>query len=113
MIFSIGLVFLAVFMTAISQVILKVGSKNFGSDKHFLVIYLNIYTICAYAILLIVTIISTIALIQVPLKLFAAIASLNFVFVILLSWIFLKENIDKKIFLGILFIALGLLVFNL
>lgn len=113
MIFSIGLVLLAVFLTGISQVLLKMGSQNKTFFTGFLAPYLNIRTISAYVILLLVTIISTIALIEVPLKLFSAIASLNFVFVVLLSGFILKEKINQGMFVGILIIVSGVMVFNL
>ena len=113
MIFSIGLVLFAVFLTGISQVLLKLGSQNKIAITGWLAPYLNIQTISAYVILLLVTIISTIALIEVPLKLFSAIASLSFVFVVLLSRLILNEEINQGMFVGILIIVSGVMVFNI
>lgn len=113
MIISLGLVFLAVLFTAISQVFLKIGAQSGGPIRGFFTIYLNFYTLSAYAILLLVTIISVIALIEVPLKLFYTIASLNFVIVVLLSWIVLKEEMNRGIISGIIIIVMGVMIFNL
>jgi drug/metabolite transporter (DMT)-like permease len=112
MIFSIGLVFLAVLLTGISQVLLKIGSQKGGGDTRFFMAYLNIPTMTGYGILLVVTVISVIALVEVPLKMFYAIASLNFFVVAVLSWGILKEEVSKKMVLGILLIVMGVLVFN-
>lgn len=112
MIVSLGLVFLTVILTGISQVLLKTGSIKGKASNRLFAEYLNVYTFGAYAILLLVTVISVIALIEVPLKLFYAIASLNFVVVTLLSWILLKEEVNRWTIAGILVIAAGIFVFN-
>lgn len=111
MIFSIGLVLLAVFLTGISQILLKKGSLKKKENNWCLAEYLNPYTIVAYAIFLLVTIIGVIALIEVPLKLFYAITSLNFVVVAFLSWIILKEKINKDMLFGIVIIVIGVVIF--
>ena len=58
------------------------------------------------------TVIAVIALLEVPLKMFYAIASLNFVVVIFLSWGVLKEEVNRKMIAGILLIVGGVVVFN-
>ncbi len=115
MIFSLFLVFLAVFLTGISQVLLKIGSAHKGKGrKSFLDAYLNLYTITAYGLLLLVTVITVIALTGgIPLKMVYAIASLNLVVVVGLSWGVLKEEVNKKMILGIVLIVLGIVVFNI
>jgi drug/metabolite transporter (DMT)-like permease len=113
MIISLVLVFLAVILTGISQILLKTGSESRCGNTPSFKAYLNKYTISAYVIFLIVTIISVIALIEVPLKLFSTIASLNFVVVALLSWVFLKEEMNRGMVAGILLIVSGIIVFNL
>lgn len=115
MILSFLLAFLAVFLTAISQILLKIGSKNRTKEERysFLAKYLNIPAISAYGLLLVVTIISVTALREVPLKLFYVIASLNLVVVIALSKAILKENINKTMTIGIVLIFVGMMVFNI
>ena len=115
MIFSVILVFIAVFLTGISQVLLKIGAAHQGKRKYSLLdAYLNFHTISAYGLLLLVTVISVIALTGgIPLKLFYAITSLNLVVVVGLSWWILKEGINRKMMMGIVIIVLGIAVFNI
>jgi uncharacterized membrane protein len=113
MILSLGLVFLAVFLTGISQTLLKIGSRTGGASATFFSAYLNVYTISAYAIFLIVTVISVIALIEVPLKLLYTVTSLNFVVVAFLSWAILKEKITENMIIAITLICLGTIIFNI
>ena len=114
MLFSLGLVFLAVLLIGISQVLLKRGAGNgCGGGESFLSAYLNPHTISAYCLLLLTTIIGVIALQVVPLKLFYAIASLNFVVVAGLSWGFLKEEVSGRMLVGIGLIVAGIIVFNI
>ena len=107
MIFSLFLVFLAVFLTGICQVLLKIGSAHQGKRKKSLLdAYLNLHTLCAYGLFLFVTLISVIVLnMGIPLKLFYAIASLNLVVVVVLSWGVLKERVTEKMVVGIVLIA--------
>jgi multidrug transporter EmrE-like cation transporter len=114
MIFSLFLVFLAVLLTGISQVLLKIGSAHRGKRKDSVLdAYLNFHTIAAYGLLFLVTVISVIALKEIQLKVFYAIASLGFVVVVVLSWGVLKEEINSKRVAGIFLIICGIIVFNL
>lgn len=114
MIFSLFLVFLAVLLTGISQVLLKTGSAHQGKSKEsVLAAYLNIPTIFAYGLLVVVTIISVIALQEIPLKTFYALASINFVVVVGLSWGILKEKITRNLIIAIVLISSGVIIFNL
>ncbi len=114
MIFSLFLVFVGVILTGISQILLKIGSAHQGKRKDsILAAYLNLPTFFAYGLLLLVTVINVIALTGgIPLKEVYAIASLNLVVVVGLSWGVLKEEINKKMVLGIVLIVLGIVVFN-
>ena len=114
MILSLLLVFIAVLLSAISQVLLKIGSANQGKRKNSILDpYYNLHTVIAYGLLFFATIISIIALVEIPLKVFYAIASLGFVVVVVLSWMILKEEVNKKMVIGIVLIVLGIVVFNL
>ncbi len=114
MIFSLFLVFVAVILTGISQVLLKIGSVHQGKrKKSVLDAYLNLPTFFAYGLLFLVTVITVIALTSgIPLKIVYAIASLNLVVVVVLSWSVLKEEVNKKMIMGIMLIVLGIIVFN-
>lgn len=72
--------------------------------------YLNLYVIVAYSIYGIVTIASIYALKFIPLSYASALESLGYVFVAILGWIFLKEKITIKKFLGLVIIIIGIIV---
>jgi len=114
MIIITGLLLLIILLTSISQVLLKIGSKNKNEKNSILAPYLNIHTICSYGLLLIVTVLSVVVLEEgIPLKNYNSIISLIFVGVIGLSWGLLKEEVTKKTVVGILLIIGGVVVFNL
>ncbi len=114
MIFSLYLVLLGVFLTGISQVLLKIGSQQGNNkEKRFLAAYMNIHTISAYVLLLFVTVIMVIALKEIPLKVSYAIASLTFVVVMYFSFALLNE---KPTFIKIgatVLIMAGVILFNI
>jgi multidrug transporter EmrE-like cation transporter len=113
MIFSLCLALLAVFLTGVSQVLLKCGARRGEGNTSFFAPYLNILTISGYAILLIVTVISVIALREIPLKIFYALAALGYVVVAGLSWRLLKEGITQNKILAVLLIVCGIILFNI
>ncbi len=113
MIFSLSLVFVAVLLTGISQVLLKIGAVHHGDQKDsVLAAYLNLSVMTAYALLVFVTVITVIALREVSLKMVYAIMSLNFVVVTVLSHGILKERIGKRMIFALALIISGVLVFN-
>ncbi|NMB52495.1 MAG: hypothetical protein GX999_09225 [Bacteroidales bacterium] len=112
MIVYFGLALVAVLFTSISQVLLKIGSRQRNTFGHSLSPYLNKYTLSAYALFLLVTMLSVVVLQHIPLKLYYAITSLNFVAVALLSWGHLKEEMHREMVVGVFLIVLGFVVFN-
>jgi multidrug transporter EmrE-like cation transporter len=114
MIFSYVLLCLAILLTGISQVLMKTGSsKKEGGRFQILTMYLNIPTVTAYGLLLVTTILSVIVLQDIPLKVFYAVASLNFLIVTALSYWWLNERIDREMKIALVLIFAGVLVFNL
>lgn len=97
---------LSILISAISQILLKKGS----SQKN---IYINKFTIFGYTIMIFATFLTLIAYKNVDLSLSQVLQALSFVFVIILSKIFLKEKIDKRKIVGIITIIIGIIVFNL
>jgi uncharacterized membrane protein len=113
MIVYFGLALVAVFLTSLSHILMKMGSRQQNTSGQILSPYLNRYTISAYVIFLFVTLVSVIALQKIPLKLWTTVTSLNFAVVALMSWRFLKEEMDRGMVLGILIIVTGVVVFTL
>jgi multidrug transporter EmrE-like cation transporter len=113
MILSYMLLFLAILLTGISQVLLKTGSSRNGEGRfRAFSMYLNAPTLTAYGLLLVTTVISVIVLREIPLKVFYAIASLNFLVVAGLSYWLLKERVDREMIFALALIVAGVLVFN-
>ena len=71
----------AVVLTGVSQTILKWGAGREGKFKGFIGDYLKLPVVCAYAIFVLVTIFSVLALREMDLKVFYALSGLNFVVV--------------------------------
>jgi multidrug transporter EmrE-like cation transporter len=113
MIFSLILVFLAVLLTGISQVLLKIGAGYQRKRKDsFLTPYLNLPTLFAYGLLFCATVITVIALKEIPLKVVYSITSLGFIIVLGLSSWQLKEKITKRMMVAIAVIVFGVIIFN-
>lgn len=112
MVFALVLMFIAIVFTGLGQVLLKTGSKCRKSQK-FWDPYLNPATFAGYCLYLASTLFLLYSLQEIPLKLFAAVSSLNFIIVLLFSGIFLGERITRLHILAILLITAGVAVFNL
>jgi len=99
--------FIAILLTGIAQILLKMGSKNEVSA------YYNKYSISGYFLLIIVTIFGILALKGLELKFYYALASINYILVLIFSYIILKEEITKNKIIGIMIIVWGIILFNL
>ena len=101
---------LSIVLTGISQTLLKIGARNNNTS---LGVYLNPVTMMGYFMFLIVAVCSIFALKGLELKLFYALASLNYVVVIIFSRITLKERLSKNKIAALGLIVVGVVVFNL
>lgn len=101
----------AVLLTAISQVLMKFGARSAGSIAWR--IYLNPYTLTAYAILVIVTLMNLYALMRIPLKYALIFLPMTLLLVMILSLWLLQERLNRKQIYGALLVVSGLLVFCL
>lgn len=113
MIFALALAFCAVILTGVSQVLLKIGAGTGTRSGRFLGPYLNFSAMIGYCLLILVTILSVYALRDLPLKVFYSLTALNFVVVLGLSAVFLKEEVSRDKIVAIGLIVLGVVVFNL
>ena len=101
----------SVFISSISQIILKKSTMK--EHKNTLGEYLNSYVIIAYAIFFSSTLITIYALKYVPLSMAPIIESTGYIFILVLSRIFLNEKISKKKFFGIITILVGICIFSI
>lgn len=100
-----------VFISAIAQIILK---KSAGKEYESKIReYLNPYVIIAYAIFFGATFCTIYAYKGVPLSFGPILAASEYVFVAVLSKLFLKENINLKKFIGLSIIIAGIIVYSL
>ena len=99
---------LSVLIADVSQIILKkAAGRKYGSVIRS---YLNFEVIFAYFLFAVSTACSVFALKRLPLSLSPLWQSLGQVFIVLLSYFILKENIGRKKALGIGIIILGIVV---
>lgn len=100
-----------VFISAIAQIILKksAGRKYESKIRE----YLNPYVIISYAIFFGATFCTIYAYKGVPLSFGPILAASEYVFVAVLSKLFLKEKINLKKFIGLSIIIAGIIVYSL
>ena len=96
---------LSILIESFSQIILKKGA----TQKN---IYINKYTICGYSLMVISTLFTLVGYKKVSLSLGQILQSLSFIFVIILSYIFLKEKISKRQIVGIIIIIIGIIIYS-
>ena len=99
------------FLTAISQILLKQSANK--QYKSMLYEYLNWRVILSYGIFFGVLLLNTYAFTKVDLKYGAVIDTLSYVFVMLLSWLLLREKFSKGKLIGNLLIMAGVIVYTL
>ncbi|MDL2238309.1 EamA family transporter [Christensenellaceae bacterium OttesenSCG-928-K19] len=102
----------AVFISAISQILLKRSAQINVNAKGFRAQYLNRYVISGYILLFVAMLGPLYAYQFVDLKYGAVIESLAYAFVMALSALFLQEKITKKKLIGNIIIISGVILFN-
>lgn len=108
--FSLIFVF-GVFISSVSQIILKKAAQKEYPNK--IREYLNARVIFAYIIFFGATLCSIWAYTVIPLSLGPILESAGYIFVAVLSWLFLKEKITKKKMLGLSIIIIGIIFYSL
>lgn len=105
------LMFAGTFFTAISQVLLKQSANK--KYKNILLEYLNWRVILSYCIFAAVLLLNTYAYTKVDLKYGAVIDTCSYFFVMVLSWLILKEKMTVRRICGNLLIMTGVFVYTL
>ena len=105
----IAILFFSVFISAISQVLLKKSAlKTYNS---FIREYLNLYVVPAYAIYFIAVFLDLIALKKVPVSFVPVAEASSYIFVLLFGKIFFKESFSRRKLLAMALILTGIIVF--
>lgn len=97
-------------ISSISQIMLKRSTQKTYESK--LKEYLNPMVIIAYGLFFGCTLITMYALKVVPLSMAPILEATGYIFVAVLSFIFLKERLTKKQLLGMLLIIIGIIVYS-
>ena len=106
--FYIGVLLFSVFISAVSQVILKKSAmKKYESTIRE---YLNPYVIIAYSIFFASTLLTIFAYRSVPLSMGAVLESTSYVYVTVFGAVFFKEKITAKRLLALALILTGIVV---
>lgn len=102
---------ISVLVSSVSQIILKKSSQI--QYKDMLHEYMNIRVIGAYSMFLISTLLTMYAYKGVPLTLGTLLEAAGYIYIPILSFIFLKEKITFNKIIGSVFIILGIVVYVL
>ena len=98
-------------ISSVSQIMLKKSAQREYPSK--LKEYLNPLVIIAYGLFFGTTFISMYALKVVPLSMAPILEASGYIFVAILSYIFLKEKMTKRQLLGMGLIIVGIVVYSL
>lgn len=110
-IFYIGIYLLGVFISAVSQIILKKSSGIKYKNK--IREYLNVKVLTAYTIFFLATLCTVFAYKSVPLSMGPILGATEYIFVAVLSFFILKEKIGKRKLIGLLTIIAGVIIYSL
>lgn len=106
-----AVIVLAAFISSVSQIMLKKSAQKTYPSK--IAEYLNPLVIIAYAMFFGCTLLTMYGLKAVPLSLAPALEATGYIFVALLSFIFLKEKLTLRQILGMVLIAAGIVICSL
>ena len=101
---------LSVLISAFSQILLKKSAM-----KHYdngISEYLNWTVIIAYAMFFGSTVLSIYSLKGISISFSTVIESMGYVFIPLLSYLFLKEKLNQRQFIGTMIIVIGIFLYN-
>ncbi len=104
--------YLAVALTAMSQLLLKTGASR-GKSAHPVKLFLNPFTAVAYVLFFIITLMNLYAYKMLPLKFAVILLPFTYILIWVLSFIFLKEKMNRNQLIGAGIIILGVVLFNL
>lgn len=106
-----GIYILGVIISAAAQVLLK-KSADVKRDN-IIKEYLNWKTITSYSVFFIATLCTVFSYKYLPLSFGPILGTLEYLFVAVLSYCFLKEKIKKKKLIGLLIILLGVFIYSI
>ena len=106
-----GIMIISTLISSISQVMLKKSAGKTYESK--IKEYLNPFVITAYGLFFGCTLITMYALKVVPLSMAPILEATGYIFVSVLSYIFLKEKMTRKQLLGMAVIIIGIVIYTI
>lgn len=100
-----------VLISAFAQVLLKKSADT--KRENIIKEYLNVKTITSYTVFFIATLCSVFAYKYLPLSYGPILGTLEYIFVAVISYIFLKEKIKKKKLIALLIVLLGVFIYSI
>ena len=100
-----------VFISSVAQIFLKKSAQKEYESK--IKEYLNPTVILSYCVFFAATLCTIIAYKKIPLSLGPILESSGYIFIAVLSYLFLKEKISKKKLLGLATIIIGIIIYAL
>lgn len=98
-------------ISAISQIMLKKSAEKKHPNR--ISEYLNPLVIVAYILFFGVTFISLLCLKVVPLSMAPILESSSYIFIAILSFIFLKEKLSRRQIIGMFVIIIGVVLYSI
>lgn len=111
MLFYAGLLLLGVFLSAISQVMLKKAALRQYPNK--IREYLNPLVIIAYTIFVGTTFLSIYAYKGIPLSMGPVLEAASYIYVTIFGVTIFKEKLNRRKLIGLALIVLGIIVYSL
>lgn len=108
---NIGLFILGLLLSAFSHVPMKLSTRI--KYKNRIAEYLNPLVLFAYFLCVMTTVCTVIAYRVVPLSLGGVLATLEYIFVATIGFLFFKERISPRKMLGLVLIVIGALVYQI
>jgi len=102
---------IGVIISSFAQILLKKSALIKRNNK--IKEYLNLKSIIAYSMLFSATFCSMFAYKYIPLSMGPILGTTEYIFIAILSYLFLKEKINKRKFLGLTIIILGIIIYSL
>lgn len=101
----------SVFISSVSQIILKLSAEKKYESKWKE--YLNLRVLTAYAIFFLSSLLTVFAYKYVPLSMGPVLEACGYIFVAVMGYLFLHEKIGRRKLVGLGMILAGIMIFNL
>ncbi len=105
-----SILILSVLISSVSQILLKLSAKT--EHTGILQEYLNPKVLFAYFLFFTSTVLTMVSYRVIPLSLGPVLEATGYFWVAILGLVFLKEKVNRRKWLGILVILIGIIVFN-